>query len=155
MRVTINRIELLSAAKRAAAIAPSSSPIKEIACVLLETDSGSGKLTVTSTNLETSLEQKLRCVSQEEDALAVNARLLSAMLEKLPGETVELRRNGHDPVFHLSSGDAVYTVSVFERGSYPKPEIPFPEDTVKVSGIPTLARRTVFAASTDGNAGHC
>ena len=153
MRVTINRIELLSAAKRAAAIAPSSSPIKEMACALLETDSSSGKLTVTSTNVETSLEQKLRCVSQEEDALAVNARLLSTMLEKLPGETVELRRNGHDPVFHLSGGDAEYNVSIFERGSYPKPTIPFPEDTVKVSRIPTLARRTVFAASTDGNAG--
>lgn len=153
MRVTINRIELLSAAKRAAAIAPSSSPIKEMACALLETDSGSGKLTVTSTNVETSLEQKLRCVSQEEDALAVNAKLLAAMLEKLPGETVELRRNGHDPIFHLSGGDAEYNVSIFERGSYPKPEIPFPEDTVKVSGIPTLARRTVFAASTDGNTG--
>ncbi len=149
MRVTINRSELLNAAKRAASIAPGSSPIKEIACALLETDNASGKLTVTSTNMETSLEQKIRCTSQEEDALAVNARLLSAMLEKLPGEMVELHREGRDPRFRLHSGDAEYSVPVFERGSYPKPEMPFPEDTVKVSGIPALARRTVFAASTD------
>lgn len=152
MRVTINRTELLNAAKRAAAIAPGSSPIKEMTCVLLEADNASGKLTVTSTNMETSLEQKLRCISQDNDVLAVNARLLAAMLEKLPGDTVELCRKGSDPVFRLSGGDAEYTVSVFERGSYPKPEIPFPEDTVKVSGIPALARRTVFAASTDGKA---
>ena len=92
MRVTINRAELLNAAKRAAAIAPSSSLIKEMTCTLLETDSSSGKLTVTSTNMEMSLEQKIRCVSQDEDALAVNARLLAAMLEKLSGEMVELRR---------------------------------------------------------------
>ena len=152
MRVTINRTELLNAAKRAAAIAPGSSPIKEMTCVLLEADNASGKLTVTSTNMETSLEQKLRCTSQDNDVLAVNAKLLAAMLEKLPGDTVELCRKGSDPVFRLSGGDTEYTVSVFERGSYPKPEIPFPEDTVKVSGIPALARRTVFAASTDGKA---
>lgn len=152
MRVTINRAELLSAAKCAAAIAPSSSPIKELACALLETDGAAGKLTVTSTNMETSLEQKIRCTSQEEDALAVNARLLAAMLEKLSGETVELRREGHNPIFRLRSGDAEYAVSVFERGSYPRPQLPFPEDTVKVSGIPNLARRTVFAASTDSKA---
>ena len=153
MRVTINRTELLNAAKRAAAIAPGSSPIKEMTCALLDADNASGKLTVTSTNMETSLEQKLRCTSQDNDVLAVNARLLAAMLEKLPGDTVELCRKGSDPVFRLSGGDAEYNVSIFERGSYPKPEIPFPEDTVKVSGIPTLARRTVFAASTDGNTG--
>lgn len=152
MRVTINRAELLSAAKCAAAIAPSSSPIKELACALLETDGAAGKLTVTSTNMETSLEQKIRCTSQEEDALAVNARLLAAMLEKLSGETVELRREGHNPIFRLRSGDAEYAISVFERGSYPRPQLPFPEDTVKVSGIPNLARRTVFAASTDSKA---
>ena len=152
MRVTINRTELLNAAKRAAAIAPGSSPIKEMTCALLEADNASGKLTVTSTNMETSLEQKLRCTSQDNDVLAVNAKLLAAMLEKLPGDTVELCRKGNDSVFRLSGGDAEYTVSVFERGSYPQPEIPFPEDTVKVSGIPALARRTVFAASTDGKA---
>lgn len=152
MRVTINRAELLNAVKRAAAIAPSSSPIKEMTCALLEADNAAGKLTVTSTDMETSLEQKLCCASRDNDVLAVNAKLLAAMLEKLPGETVELFRKGSRPVLCLSGGKAEYTVSVFERGSYPKPEIPFPEDTVKVSGIPALARRTVFAASTDGKA---
>ena len=149
MRVTINRIELVNAAKRAAAIAPGSSPIKEMACALLETDNASGKLTVTSTNMETSLEQKIRCTSQEEDALAVNAKLLAAMLEKLPGETVELHRESRGLILHLRSGDAEYAVFIFERGSYPKPEIPFPEDTVKLSGIPSMARQTMFATSED------
>ena len=149
MRVTINRIELVNAAKRAAAIAPGSSPIKEMACALLETDNASGKLTVTSTNMETSLEQKIRCTSQEEDALAVNAKLLAAMLEKLPGETVELHRESRGLILHLRSGDAEYAVFIFERGSYPKPEIPFPEDTVKLSGIPSMARQTMFATKED------
>ena len=71
MRVTINRAELLYAVQCAASIAPSSSPIKEMTATLLETDAASGTLTVTATNMELSLEQKLPCVSCDEDALAV------------------------------------------------------------------------------------
>lgn len=149
MRVTISRIGLLHTARCAASIAPGSSPIKEMTATLLETDAASMKLTVTATNMEISLEQKLPCVSSEEDALAVNARLLAAMLEKLPEDKVELCRSGHSPRLSLKSGDAEYDVPVFERGSFPKPVIPFPEDTVLVSGIPSMARRTVFAASRD------
>ena len=149
MRVTINRAELLNVSKRAAAIAPTSSPIKELSCTLLEADNSSGKLTVTSTNVEPALEQKVRCTSHEEDALAINAKLLAAMLEKMPGETVELCRKDGSSILCLSSEDTEYNITIFERGGFPKPDLPFPEDTVKVSGIPALARRTVFAASTD------
>ena len=149
MRVTINRAELLYAVQCAASIAPSSSPIKEMTATLLETDAASGTLTVTATNMELSLEQKLPCVSCDEDALAVPARLLAAMVEKLPEDKVELSRSGRSPQLCLRSGETEYTVSIFEKGSFPKPAIPFPEDTVPVSGIPSMARRTVFAASRD------
>lgn len=152
MRVTINRAELLNAAKCASAIAPASSPIKEMSGVLLETDAASGKMTATATNMETSLELKLSCVALDDDALAVNAKLLASMLDNLPGDTVELlRRNGQAQI-HLRSGDAEYLVPIFERGSFPKPSIPFPEDTVRVTGVPSMARRAVFAACRDKNA---
>lgn len=149
MRVTINRAELLHAARCAASIAPSNSPIKEMTGVLLEADASSGKLTVTATNMELSLEQKLPCASSEEDALAVNAKLLAAILERLPEDKAKLSRSIHNPQLCLRSGAAEYTVPVFEKSSFPKPVIPFPEDTVPVSGIPSMARRTVFAASRD------
>ena len=149
MRATIHRAELLNAARCAAAIAPISSPIKEMVCILLETDAASGKVTVTATNVETSLEQKLSCTVQEDDALAINARLLVSILEKLPGDMVELRRRDRDAKALLQSGDATYLIPIFERGAFPKPDIPFPEDTVRISGIPSMAKRTVFAASTE------
>ena len=106
MRVTINRAELLHAARCAASIAPSNSPIKEMTGVLLEADASSGKLTVTATNMELSLEQKLPCASSEEDALAVNARLLAAILERLPEDKAELSRSIHNPQLCLRSGAA-------------------------------------------------
>lgn len=59
MNVTINRAEMLSAIKRASAIAPADSPLDVLRGALLEADAAAGKLTVTSTNLEAALEEKL------------------------------------------------------------------------------------------------
>lgn len=149
MKVTLNRAELLSSAKRGESIAPHDSALDVLKGLLLEFDSGGGILTMTATNLEITLEQKISCAVPADDAFVLNARLAVSMLEKLPGDTVELERISGKPLLHLCSGDAEYLVPIYERSSYPKLEMPFPEDTVKVSGIPGMAKRTVFAAAQD------
>ena len=53
---------MLSAIKRASAVAPADSPLDVLRGVLLEADAAAGKLTVTSTNLEVALEEKLPCI---------------------------------------------------------------------------------------------
>ena len=68
------------------------------------------------------------------------------MLEKLPGNTVELRRKPGDSRLAVWSGDAKYNGSVWEGRSYPKVEIPAVTNLVRISGIPSMAKRTVFAA---------
>ena len=146
MHITINRAELLDAASRGASIAPTASPIKEMTALLLEAES-SGKITVTATNVETSLVQELPCQTTEEDAVAVNAKLFATMMEKLGGDEVELFREPGRPQLRIRSGEAEYNVSIWERGGFPKPTIPFPEDTVRITGSPSMARRTVFAAA--------
>lgn len=149
MRVILNRTELLSAAKRGENIAPRESPLDVLKGLLFELDAAGGVLTVTATNMEIALEQNIPCTVPADDAFVLNARLAVSMLEKLPGDTVELERIPGKPLLHLRSGDAEYLVPVWERSSYPKLEIPFPEDTVRVSGIPGMAKRTVFAAAQD------
>ena len=149
MNITMNRAELLSAAQRAAAIAPEDSPVEALRGTLLEANAATGTLTLTATNLETALEQSLGCPTAEDDALVVDAKLLAGMLERLPGDTVELKRRPDTPVLSLRSGQAGYDVAIWERGSFPKLEIPFPEDTVKLSGIPSMARPTMFATAED------
>lgn len=155
MKLTMNRAELLSAARRGENIAPKNSALDVLKGLLLETESPvsgtGGTLTMTATNMEVALEQKLPCEASESDAFVLNAQLAVEMLERLGGDTVTLEHTHGRPQLHLSSGDAEYLVPVWERASYPKPEIPFPEDTVKVSGIPGMARRTVFAAAKDDN----
>lgn len=149
MKTILNRTELLSAVKRGESIAPRNPPLDVLKGLLWEMDSGSGVLTLTATNMEITLEQKIPCRDLGEDAFVLNARLAVSMLEKLPGDTVELERNYYRPQLHLRSGSAQYLVPIWERDSYPKLELPFPEDTVKVSGIPSMAKRTVFAAAQD------
>lgn len=154
MEITINRAKLLVAARHMASIAPPNSPLDVLRGTLLETDAESGKLTLTATNLEISLEEKLPCEASEDDeddALVIGAQLLAGMVEKLPESTVTITRQKGAPIVSLKSGDACYTVPVWSRASFPKPELPFPEDTIKVGGIPDMAKRTVFAVSTDSS----
>ena len=146
MNITMNRAELLYAVKRAAAVAPTNSPLEVLKGVCLEVAAAGKSLVLTATNLEVTLKQKLTCDAQEDDALVIDAKLLAGMLEKLPGDTVELRRDPDVPKLTVRSGDSTYSVSVWERSSYPKAEIPAVTNLVRASGIPTMARRTVFAA---------
>ena len=148
MRVNANRQELLDVAARAATIAPTSSPVDILKGVLLETDGAAKLLTVMATNMEIALEQKLPCDTAEDDELVVNAKLFAGMLGQLEGETVELRRLPGSALLSVKGGRAEYTVPVFERKEFPHMEIPFPEDTITVTGIPSMAKRTVFAVST-------
>lgn len=92
LNVTINRAEMLSAIKRASAIAPADSPLDVLRGALLEADAAAGKLTVTSTNLEAALEEKLPCTVQEDGALVFGAKMLAEMLSRLPQDTVQLCR---------------------------------------------------------------
>lgn len=149
MKITVNRAELLAAAKRAANVAPAASPVEVLCGTLMEANSTTGKLTLSATNMEISLEQKVVCTCADNDALVINAQLLEEMLTLLGGDTVELRREAGNPKVSIRSGESGYTVSVMERGAFPKTEIPFPEDTVKVSGIPAMTRKTVFAVGRD------
>lgn len=145
MKITLNRKELLAASRRAAAVAPSASPLDTLRGVLLESGQTLGGLLLSATNLEVAMEQKIPAPTEEDDALVINAALLVRIVEKLPGEMVTLQRSGQEPRIKLTSADASFVVPVWEWGSFPKVEIPFPEDTVKLTGLPTIAKRTVFA----------
>lgn len=151
MKLSLNRAEFLSAVKRGESIAPRDSALDILKGLLLEADSTSGKLTITATNLEITLEQKIPCSVSEDGAIVLNARLAASMLEKLTGDVVTLERIPGKLLLYLRGSGTEYLIPIWERNSYPKLEIPFPEDTVLVGGIPGMARRTVFAAAQDNN----
>lgn len=145
MKVILNRQELLSLAKAADSIAPNHSTMDALKGVLLEA-TDDGKLTVAATNLEVALERRMSADIQESGKMVLNARLFANMLELLGGEAVTL--SGEDgKQAEIISENARYCIPLLPSKSFPRMEIPFPEDTVAVTGIPAMTRRTVFAAS--------
>ncbi len=144
MEFTANREELLSAAQDALAVCPAKSPLPELDCAFLATEDG--KLTVAGGNLQVALERRIPATITEDGAAIIDAQLLVDMLRRLAGDTVTIKRNSNG-YLELTSGEAFYGVSTLDSAKYPRLDIPFPEDTVGVTGIPTLAKRTVFAVS--------
>lgn len=149
MKATINRLELLPLAKAAESIVPNTTSIEELKCLRLEMGSN-GMGTIRATNLEVALEQRFPADIQEQGTMIINARMFTDMLTLLGGDTVTL--SGEDGKrLEVVSGDAYYSIPLLSSGNYPRMEIPFPEDTVVVSGIPSIAKRTVFAVAEDEN----
>lgn len=144
MYITANRLELLAAAKDAERIAPANSPLDVMKCTFLATENG--KLIVAATNLEIAMERRIPVTIHEDGSVVIGADLLTSMLKLLDGDTVSIRQESKE-FFSVASGQTAYCVSVLDAGSYPRMEIPFPEDTVPVTGIPAMAKRTCFAAS--------
>ena len=148
MIITANRLELLSAAQDAEQIAPASSPLDVLQCTCLRTENG--KLTVTATNVELTLERRIPAEIREEGSVVIDAGLLVNMLRMMESETVTVEQTMKG-VVTVKGGFAVYGISTLDAGTFPRMEIPFPEDTVPVTGIPAMAKRTVFAVSEGEN----
>lgn len=90
MNITINRMEMLDTARRMASIAPADSPLDVLHGVLLEADAGSGRLALTATSLELALMERLPCTAVESGTFAIDAQMLTGMVEKLPEDIVEI-----------------------------------------------------------------
>ena len=142
MQIIANRMELLSAAQNAAQIVPAQTALDCLRCACFVTENG--KLTVTAGNLEITLERHIPAEIQEEGCVVIDAALLASMLRLMRGESVTIRQQGRKEVV-ISCGATSYTITVPDVSEYPRVEIPFPEDTVTVSGIPAIAKRTAFA----------
>ena len=108
MNFTIERAAFLTAAKSAAQLVPSASPLEVLKCVLLEIDTGTRSLHMTATNMEVTLRQDVPLLAYEggDTTFAIDAKLLSAMLTNLPGNTVECCKGDKDTLA-LSSDHAI------------------------------------------------
>ena len=148
MDFSANRAELLAAVRIAEHIAPSNSAIESLQCAHLIAENE--RLTVAATNLEVSVEKRIPADPGEDGDVLVNAKLLTDILRLLGGERVSFSQKDNH-ILRVSSDKTEYSLSVFDTGMYPHIEIPFPEDTVPVTGISSMAKRTVFAASEDAN----
>ena len=148
MRIEINRLEVLAAAKKAARVAPSATLLEVLNGILIESNDDTGDVYMTATNHEQSIQMKLKASVSGSGAALIKPRLLVGMLSLLDGEFVTLSADKPE-VVTVTGGACKYEVNCLPAKHFPKPSLPFPEETAKLSGICSLAKRTVFAVSTN------
>lgn len=146
MKFEINRLDMLEAAKNAARVAPTGAPVDVLNGILIEGNDDTAEVFLTATNFETSIQQKLKASVEESGSMLMNPRTLVRMLSALAGEFVTFSAYAPN-VLTVSGGKCVYEINCMSAERYPKPVMPFPEETVKLSGICSLAKRTVFAVA--------
>jgi len=148
MKIEINRLEMLAAAKNAARVAPHRSHVDVLNGILVEGSDETGEVFLTATNHEATIQQKVKASIAESGAMLVNARLLVKMMDLLEGDFVTLSAITPN-VLAVADGRCRYEINCLPAKHYPKPVMPFPEETARLTGICSLAKRTVFAVSAD------
>ena len=145
MLVHINRDEFKRLAKQAALAVPKKPTIKELSGVHIEADARRSMLTLTATNLEIAIRTSMGAVVERSGSVVLNAKVLAAITAKLTEETLdmELMDSGQ---LSIRAGTTGYCLNVLLGDKYPMPELPFPDDTVSVSGLWSLVRQTAFVA---------
>ena len=108
MHITLDRCELLSAARNAEKIAPPKSAVAALECVCLDAENDA--VTVTSTNLELALAQRVPAEVQESGRMLVSAKWLSGALGVLRAGRVTLQHDAAGRV-HILSGTTEYTLA--------------------------------------------
>ena len=148
MKMEVNRLEMLAAAKNAARVAPHRSHVEVLNGILVESNDDTGEVFLTATNHEVSIQQKVTASVMESGAMLVNARLLVNMMDLLEGEFVTLSDDTPN-IITVMGGRCRFNIKCLPAKHYPKPVMPFPEETARLTGICSLAKRTVFAVSAD------
>lgn len=144
MKFTANRLLLLKAVKTALKVVRPNRDIPEIAGILIEADASSGLLTVTGTDVRTHVQRRLRQEQVAESGSIILTPLIASVLDKLAGESVSFQSNKGTVL--IGSGNATFSLPFLEAKAFPRLQIPFPEDTIRVQGLNDLFRKTVFAA---------
>lgn len=147
MRVTINRQELFGYLKSMIRIVPQSHKVMELMGFLVECNEDDGFVYITASNLETTIQRKFKANIEEGGSFVVAARMFFGITERMSGEDILLEHNGK--LLGITSEQCRYDIPVLHSRSYPKPNIPFPDDLMKISGICSLYSKTSAAVSSD------
>lgn len=146
MLVHAKRQEMLLLASQAAKAAPKSASSEAVKGIHIEADDRHSMLILTATNYEIVIRTSMGASVEQPGSVVVSSVLFPEILSKLPEEDVDLE-TGKNGRLIIRSGASCFHLDVRSGDKYPMPELPFPDDTLPVSGICSLARNTIFAAA--------
>ena len=148
MKFSINRKIMLECLKSMIRVVPTNSPIKELGGFLVEVDEDDGYVYITATNIETSIKRRVKASIETEGKFVIKATLLTDMLTRLAGDDVCFEEIKEGCV-KITSGSCTYDIAVLVTENFPKCELPYPEDTVKISCLKHFYDGTSSAVCTD------
>jgi DNA polymerase III sliding clamp (beta) subunit (PCNA family) len=151
MKFEANRLMMLEAAKCAAKVAPSSAYKEIINGILIESNSETGEVYLTATNHEVSIQLKVMASVEESGTMLINHRMLTGMLSLMGGDTINISAEGPQ-VLKAERGRCTLRINCMPASDYPKPIMPFPEESAIMTSICSLAKRTTFLVSSGENA---
>lgn len=149
MLVHVKRDELLAIAAQTAKAAPKTATSEAVLGIHVEADSRRSMLTLTATNYEIVIRASMGASVEQSGSVVISAALFPAAIASLPEQDVDLETE-HPGQLTIRSGHARFRLSALSGDKYPMPELPFPDDTLPVSGLRSLARNTLFAVAEDG-----
>lgn len=144
MLIHANRDELLRLTKQAALAVPKSTELPQLRGIHMEADARRSMLTLTATNQEIAIQTSMSAVVEEAGSMVIDAELMPSILALLPEENLDMELEDNDQLT-VNSGATRYHLSVSSGEKYSMPELPFPDDTVPVTGLRSLVRQTAFA----------
>ena len=149
MLIHVKRDELLAIAAQTAKAAPKTATSEAVLGIHVEADSRRSMLTLTATNYEIVIRASMGASVEQAGSVVISAVLFPAVIASLPEQDVDLETENPGQLT-IRSGNAQFRLSALSGDKYPMPELPFPDDTLPVSGLRSLARNTLFAVAEDG-----
>lgn len=147
MKFTANRKILLEYLKSMQKVVPKNPTVNELKGFLVEVNEDDGYVYLTANNLESAIQRKVKVNIETGGNFVMTAKMLVDILTVLDGTDVEF--NEVQPgLITIKAGNCTYTMSVMSDRIYPRPEMPFPEDTVKISGLKLLYSKTAATVPT-------
>ena len=148
MKFTANRKIMLENLKTMFKVVPKTSNAQELTGFLIEANEDDGFVYLTANNLEASIQRKIKPVVETGGTFVMNAKMLVDILTALGGTDVVFEEVKPGRIT-IKAENCVYTMSVMNGRLYPRPEMPFPDNTVKVRGLKQLYLATMSTVSTD------
>ena len=145
MRFTVNRKIMLEHLKTMSAMIPKSSTVPELKGFLVEANEDDGYLYLTANCFEAAIQRKLTAGIESGGFFVLDARMLVGILSHLAGDETCYEMESAGSV-KITGESCTYTMNVLDGKTFPRPEIPFPDGTVKISGIKKLYGKTSSAA---------
>ena len=149
MKFEMEQSSLAEMAGKVKKIASDSLPAEILRGVYLECDEEAQEVSMIATDASMSVFLKEAAKVRESGRIVINARLLFDIISHAPGNTVSFQADYKRSAVEIRSGQSAYNILFLSAEDYPKPDMPFPEDTVRISGICGLAAKIAFAVNED------